>query len=87
MDFCLRALREHPGSVFRVVTESVVEHSEGRTPGRSRAIVRNRAVFAERWNGHFPPSDLWRFEAMDVPVPPDDALIDELQVAPDVPAG
>jgi glycosyltransferase involved in cell wall biosynthesis len=71
VDLCLRALRAHPGSVFRVVPTSVVVHHEGKTPGRSRAIERNRELFSGRWNDSMPPSDLWRYTAMGVPVPED----------------
>jgi len=56
VDLCLRALRLCTG-VFRVVAESVVYHHEGKSPGRSRAASRNRALFLDRWAGSLPPSD------------------------------
>lgn len=63
VDLCLRARRLHDGA-FRVVPDSVVVHHESKTPGRARAVSRNRALFLERWAGDFPPSDRWRFDAL-----------------------
>ena len=59
VDLCLRARRLRDGS-FRVVTDSVVYHHEGKSPGRSAASARNRALFLERWAGLMPSSDAWR---------------------------
>lgn len=53
VDLCLR-LREERGGIFRVVPESVIEHHEGETPGRSVHKTENRRLFLQRWHGRLP---------------------------------
>lgn len=66
VDLCLRALALGQGR-FRVVTGSVVFHHEGQTPGRARAVGRNRNLFLERWGGTLPSPDDWRSDALGAP--------------------
>ncbi|TDD73000.1 glycosyltransferase [Jiangella aurantiaca] len=62
VDLCLRAGAEL-GRRFAVVTASVVEHLESKTPGRSAFGGANRQQFAARWAGRLPAPELDRYEA------------------------
>jgi GT2 family glycosyltransferase len=68
VDFCLRARASREG-VFRVIAESVVHHHEGATPDRRLAARRNRALFHERWDDAYPPTDGWRYAALGAVTP------------------
>lgn len=71
VDLCLRALRLRPGA-FRVVTSSVVVHFESQTPGRARAVTRNRELFTARWGDSLPTHDDWRYAAIGLePISPE----------------
>ncbi|WP_152691043.1 glycosyltransferase [Jiangella alkaliphila] len=61
IDLCLRA-GEELGGRFAVVTGSVVEHHESKTPGRSAFGGANRLAFEARWAGRLPASELSRYE-------------------------
>ncbi|WP_158602787.1 glycosyltransferase [Jiangella rhizosphaerae] len=61
IDLCLRAV-DRLGGRFAVVTASVVEHHESKTPGRSAFGGANRVEFAARWTGRLPASEFWRYE-------------------------
>lgn len=61
IDLCLRAVAGLGGR-FAVVTESVVEHHESRTPGRLAFGAANRHEFLARWAGRLPASELGRYE-------------------------
>lgn len=53
VDLCLRAV--NGGSRrFAVVTDSIVLHHEGRTPGRGARQQANRKFWLERWRGQLP---------------------------------
>ena len=56
IDFCLRLTAETDKMVI-VDPEAVVIHLEGKTPGRSRYVRQNRALFLERWKGRIRPDD------------------------------
>ncbi|MCE1174762.1 MAG: glycosyltransferase [Propionibacteriales bacterium] len=53
IDLCLRAAELRAGS-FAVEPASVVEHREGRTPGRGLRIPENRRLLLQRWRGRLP---------------------------------
>jgi GT2 family glycosyltransferase len=53
IDLCLRAAELRGGS-FAVEPASLVEHREGRTPGRGLRIPENRRLFLQRWRGRLP---------------------------------
>ena len=57
IDLCFRLAEAHPGSVFRVVTDSRVEHLESKTPGRGLYLRENRRLFLDRWRGRLGPDD------------------------------
>lgn len=53
VDLCLRAI-EASGGYFAVEPTAVVEHREGKSPGRNAKIPENRRLFLERWRGRLP---------------------------------
>lgn len=76
IDLCLRTAALRPGW-FAVEPDSVIEHRESQTPGRSTHIPENRRVFVERWRGRFPGPDGAVFERLGLEVAqlrPDGAL-------------
>ena len=56
IDFCLRLTAETDKMVL-VDPKAVVIHLEGKTPGRSRYVRQNRALFLQRWKGRIRPDD------------------------------
>ncbi|HNR29781.1 MAG TPA: glycosyltransferase [Candidatus Hydrogenedentes bacterium] len=56
LDFCF-ALRFNRGKRLLYAPASVVYHHEGKTEGRNRAILYNRATFVGRWGPQVDPDD------------------------------
>lgn len=63
VDLCLRAAEEFGGH-FSVEPASIVEHHEGRSPGRNAKIPQNRRNFLERWRGRLPAEQSAIYEAL-----------------------
>lgn len=63
IDLCLRAV-ERFGGYFAVAPDSIVEHHESKTVGRSERIEENRRIFLRRWRGRLPEPTCVSYSAL-----------------------
>lgn len=63
VDFCLR-VTEQLGGYFVVEPTAVIEHHEGKSPGRNAKIPQNRRAFLERWRGRLPAQQSEHYRAL-----------------------
>ena len=67
VDLCLRA-SDGASRFFRVVIDSVIEHHEGKSPGRGARVTLNRQIFFDRWEGRLPGPETDLYEAVGLEV-------------------